>query len=495
MDKNYVISAGQTADFRNNAFVCVGTGRMALAMQECYLKDLAFIQQELGFEYIRGHGLFCDAMAIYDPYKDEDGTEHEHYNFTYLDRVFDAYLKLKIKPFIELGFMPEKMASGTQAIFWWRGNTTPPKDYDMWGRMVSALIQHCVERYGREQVVTWPVEVWNEPNLPGFWKDADQPAYLQLYKHSVTAVKRVLPEMKVGGPAVCGGDACLPWIRAFLTFCTENDLPVDFLARHIYMAQTPTRKGRYTYHEMCAPEFSVHEAEETRALVDSFPRFKGIPLHITEYNTSYNPRCPTHDTIYNAAVICGMLSRMGDVCDSYSYWTFSDVFEEVGPYDRPFHGGFGLLADRGIPKPTFWTYKFFSDLKGKCLLHEDDSVVTLDEKGVYHGVVWNLCKEEKTERKISLKIENGSKYMAVLRVVDHENANPLRVWHEMGEPCTLNDGMLRVLKEAAVPGIRAFRMDGDTLKITLSPNAVVGIELIPECKGMSPGYEYPENEN
>ncbi|MBO2517914.1 MAG: xylan 1,4-beta-xylosidase, partial [Clostridiales bacterium] len=208
-----------------------------------------------------------------------------------------------------------------------------------------------------------------------------------------------------------------------------------------------------------------------------------------------NPRCPTHDTIYNAAVICGMLSRMGDVCDSYSYWTFSDVFEEVGPYDRPFHGGFGLLADHGIRKPTFWAYRFFADLKGKCLLHEDDAIVTLDDKGIYHGVVWNMCQGEKKEKKISLKVDRAGGYLAVLRIVDHDNGNPLRVWHEMGEPCTLSENALRVLKEAAEPAIRAFRMEGDTLEITLSPNAVIGLELIPECKGMSPGYEYPGDEN
>ena len=93
-----------------------------------YQDQLKLVQEEIGFRYIRGHGLFCDDMAIYQPYTDADWIEHEAYNFTYLDRVVDSYLELGIKPFLELGFMPKRMASGKQTIFYWEGNTTPPAD-------------------------------------------------------------------------------------------------------------------------------------------------------------------------------------------------------------------------------------------------------------------------------------------------------------------------------------------------------------------------------
>jgi len=95
--------------------------------------------------------------------------------------------------------------------------------------------------------------------------------------------------------------------------------------------------------------------------VDSYEEFAGKDIHITEYNTSYIPNAPVHDTCYNAAYVAQMLSRLGDCHTSYSYWTFGDVFEELGVPFTPFHGGFGLVANGCIPKPTFWTFAFYKN--------------------------------------------------------------------------------------------------------------------------------------
>ena len=92
-----------------------------------------------------------------------------------IHKLIDEYIKVNIRPFLELGFMPYKLASGKQTIFYWKGNTTPPKDYKDWTELVTVTLTHLVKRYG-EQVYEWPIEVWNEPNLPGFWKDADMAA-------------------------------------------------------------------------------------------------------------------------------------------------------------------------------------------------------------------------------------------------------------------------------------------------------------------------------
>ena len=116
------IAADSQAKFNNNTAFCIGTGRMGLALQREYQQQLAMAQAECAFTHIRGHGLFSDDMAIYQPYQDTEGNWHEGYNFTYLDRVMDDYRAQGLKPFLELGFMPEKMASGTQTIFYWKGN-------------------------------------------------------------------------------------------------------------------------------------------------------------------------------------------------------------------------------------------------------------------------------------------------------------------------------------------------------------------------------------
>lgn len=128
--KKIVITKDSKVFFHNNVDYCVGTRRMGLALTEEYQEELRLVQKEIGFKHIRGHGLFCDDMAIFQTYE-EDGKVRVEYNYTYLDRVMDAYKKVGLRPFLELGFMPKKLASGSQTIFYWQGNTTPPKDYDI----------------------------------------------------------------------------------------------------------------------------------------------------------------------------------------------------------------------------------------------------------------------------------------------------------------------------------------------------------------------------
>ena len=127
-EKKVIIAEQSRAFFHNNVDYCIGTGRMGLALTQEYQEQLKLVQEEIGFRHIRGHGLFCDDMAIYQEYE-ENGEIRVEYNYTYLDRVMDSYAKVGLKPFLELGFMPGKLASGTQTIFYWKGNTTPPRDY------------------------------------------------------------------------------------------------------------------------------------------------------------------------------------------------------------------------------------------------------------------------------------------------------------------------------------------------------------------------------
>lgn len=491
MKKNISIKPENRVDFRNNAAFCVGTGRMGLALQQEYMDQLRYVQGECSFKHIRGHGLFSDDMAIFQCWKNEDGTERISYNFTYLDRVFDAYLAAGIKPFLELGFMPEKMASGTQTIFYWKGNTTPPADETKWTDMIKALLHHLVERYGYEEVSAWPCEVWNEPNLPGFWENADKQKYLRLYEISAKAVKEAIPDMKVGGPAVCGGSETPKWITDFLDFVKENNLPLDFVSRHAYMGETPQRQGRYLYHTMRTVEDLFSEMKGTRDAIDSYPEFKGMPMHITEFNTSYNPFCPIHDTNLNAAYIAGLLAVLGDVAASYSYWTFGDVFEEMGVPPTPFHGGFGMLANGMIQKPTYYTFRFFNNLKGECIYRDENLVVMRREDGSLEGVAWNLCRDERKVLELSLDLPAAADSVLLTETVDEECCNPLKMWHEMGEPASLTGEQLRLLKAAAQPLTESKPVAaGETPALTLKENGLVHFVLTPVKKQNDFGYDY-----
>lgn len=480
--------------FHNRVNYCVGTGRLGLALQEEYQRQLALVQEEIGFRYIRGHGLFSDDLAIYQEYE-EDGVRRAEYNFTYLDLVMDSYREKGLRPFLELGFMPEKLASGDQTIFYWKGNVTPPRDEEGWCALVQATLRHLMERYGPDEVVQWPVEVWNEPNLEGFWQGADQQAYFRLFEITFRAVKAVDSRFRVGGPAICGVQE-ERWMQAFLRFCREQRIPVDFITRHHYTTEKPERVGRYGYAKLHHPAEIRETLRRTREIVDSFPEFVGKEIHITEFNTSYIPNCPLHDTNRNAAYVAGMLSWLGDWNESYSYWTFGDIFEEQGVPFTPFHGGFGLVANGCIPKPTFWTFRFFKGLRGRCLCRTEEAVAVRRPDGAVRIVCWNLCLEgEDRETELTFRVPaEGEEYCLVQQLVDEVVCNPLKVWHDLGEPASLSAEQKALLQGCARPQIttRRLRAEGGivTVPVRLGRNAVAALELRPVRTCSDRGYDY-----
>ncbi len=483
----FTIDRNQSTTFNNQALFCIGTGRMHLALQKEYYEQLRKVQEEIGFSHIRGHGLFCDDLAIYQTYE-ENGEEKVEYNFTYLDRVFDTYRSLGLKPFVELGFMPDKLASGTQTIFYWKGNTTPPKDYTRWAELVKAVITHWISRYGREEVVTWPFEVWNEPNLPGFWENADMEEYFKLYEISSKAVKSCDARIRVGGPAICGVDD-VRWLKCFLNYCSEHRTPLDFVTRHAYATESPERNGHYDYQLLRDPKDFIMELRESRLIIDSYPEYTGMEMHITEFNTSYTPLNPIHDTNLNAAYIARLLSEMGDVCASYSYWTFGDVFEEAGVSFTPFSGCFGLLANGSIQKPTYWAFSFFKDLGTKAVARNEYFIITKDDQNNFHGVAWNP-EEGKVDCELTLDFTidtDDGEYVLIRKLVDEDVCNPLKTWIDLGEPANPNEQQLALLRAAACPQLRTRRfevIDGKAaFQIPLSSNALCYFELrriIPE---------------
>ena len=500
MNVDIFISSQNEVAFHNQVDYCIGTGRMGLALQREYQAQLKMVQDAIGFSHIRGHGLFCDDMAIYQEHI-VDGESIVEYNFTYLDMVMDSYLELGLKPFIELGFMPEKLARGTQTVFYWKGNVTPPRSYQGWRELIHALLHHLMDRYGADEVVTWPVEVWNEPNLPGFWEHADMQEYFRLFQESFEAVKEVDARFRVGGPAVCGGSDRV-WIRSFMEFCSENKIPVDFITRHHYATKFPDHVGHYGYAELLDPENKEDGfggLHSTREIIDSFPEYKGLEIHITEFNTSYIPNCPLHDTNQNAAYIAHQLSRLGDDNESYSYWTFGDIFEEQGVPFTPFHGGFGLVANGCIPKPTFWIFAFYKKLKekqGKCVYRDDNSVIMQMMDKSYRGIVWNMTLQRVgKEQTFTYHFEApAGEYCLLEKWVDEENCNPLKVWHDLGEPASLSREQEELIKSAAYPLVKTRRIKPQdkeaVIILPLEENAVVYFELKKVDPTPDRGYSY-----
>ena len=175
-----------------------GSGRAILSLRESYRRDLREVKRATNFDYIRFHAIFHDEVGVYD-----EGKEGRPiYNFSYVDQIYDGLLANGIRPFVELGFMPRKLASDlTPHPFWYKPYPSPPRDWDRWGELVEQFTRHLVARYGISEVARWYFEVWNEPNID-FWTGVPKEStYYHLYDVSARAVKRVDLRIRVGGPA------------------------------------------------------------------------------------------------------------------------------------------------------------------------------------------------------------------------------------------------------------------------------------------------------
>ena len=169
-----------------------GSGRAELTMRDSYRTDLREVKQITGFQYVRFHAILHDELGVYD----EDAKGNPVYNFSYVDQIYDGLLANGVKPFVEISFMPKKLALRPQDLhaFWYKQNVSPPKDYAKWDGLMTAFAQHLVERYGIDEVASWYFEVWNEPNID-FWTGRPaQQTYFELYDHTARALKAVEPE-------------------------------------------------------------------------------------------------------------------------------------------------------------------------------------------------------------------------------------------------------------------------------------------------------------
>jgi len=362
---------------------CVGAGRAAEGLRADWQQQLAYVRKECGFRYIRMHGLLTDDMAVYS----EDKNGKPLYNFMYVDVLFDFLHSIGIKPFVELGFMPARLASGSKTIFWWKGNVTPPKDYEKWAGLVQHLVEHFTERYGADEVKTWYFEVWNEPNLDGFWAGTQQD-YFKLYTYSARAIKSVNPSYRVGGPATAGA----AWEPEMIAYCHGNNVPLDFISTHAYGVKQGFLDefgNTGTVLDTNPMSLSGDVLQSRKEITQS--AMPGLELHYTEWSASYTPADPIHDSYHEAAYVLQKLKQVGNAANSMSYWVFTDIFEEPGPRFTPFHGGFGLLTIQGINKPVFYAYQFLNQL-GKIELANKDSSswVCRDSTGNIQVLAWDF---------------------------------------------------------------------------------------------------------
>ena len=452
----------------------VGSGRAALALRADWQKQMRRAHDELGVRHVRFHGILCDDMGTLVCESDE-----LLYSFFNTDQIFDFLLSIGMKPFVELSFMPSTLSSGGQTVFHYRANVTPPRDYAQWSVLIRKLVEHWVDRYGIEEVRQWFFEVWNEPNLTAFGS-GKQNEYFELYRYTVEAIKNIDKALQVGGPATADN----AWIDDFLNFCTENKLPADFISTHHYPTDSFGKPGDDTEAQLAASTRSALR-EEAR---DVRKKAGNRPVYYTEWCTSSNPRDPMHDDPYAAAFIVKTILEANGLVQGYSYWTFSDIFEENYFPSVPFHGGFGLQNIHGIAKPAYRAFQLLHELGTEMITVEgqhdtvDAWFVRDNRKATLILTNFALPRHpiEAEEVKFALK---GAKVAAraSIKRIDLEHANAKRRWEQMGKPEYLSAAMVAELNDVSrlreETVLTTFEKDTLSIEVSMRPQSVAAIQF------------------
>lgn len=450
------------------------------------LAQLGIQHRELGFRYVRFHAIFHDVLGTYHEVEGKPV-----YDCTRIDYLYDHLLVMGVRPFVELGFTPEAMKTSDQHIFYWKGNTSHPQ-MDRWAGLIAAFVRHLEQRYGSKEIRRWYFEVWNEPNLAGFWQDADQTAYFQLYDVTARTIKRIDPKLRVGGPATAGG----AWIPAFIAHVAQVGAPLDFITTHTYGVEGGflDQDGKADTKLSPSPDAIIGDVRKVRGQIQASHR-PGLPLYITEWSTSYTPRDAVHDSYVSAAYILTKLKACEGLAQGMSYWTFSDLFEEPGPPTAPFQGGFGLMTPEGIRKPAYFAYKYLNAL-GRTELKTPDtqSLVTWDD-GVLKALVWDFVtpRQDKTDRdfytkvlparsappvSLDLKHLRPGTYCVEIHRTGFDANDAYTAYLRMGSPASLSTEQRRKLQHLTrdIPEVRQLTIGptgAATLRIPMRTNDVV----------------------
>jgi xylan 1,4-beta-xylosidase len=468
-----------------------GSGHASLMLRQAYQADLAAVHSVTGIQYVRAHGILDDDNGVY--------TEDEHgnpvYNFTYVDQEYQALLDQHVRPVVEISFMPKHLAFNPDSLhpFWYKPNVSPPKSWERWDGLIRALATHLVAHFGADEVAQWYFEVWNEPNID-FWNGIPrQQSYFELYDHTSRDLKAVSPRLRVGGPATAAAD----WVDAFMAFVNQHGTPIDFVSSHGYADDTianlfPADQALHVPRPAAdAPEndrvsLAIHKV---RAQMDAAGH-KDLPLFWTEW--SVQGAADARDTTFVGPGLANTIRQADGAVQMMSFWTFSDVFEEGGPILQPFSGQFGLRAEYGINKPSFYDFALLHQLGTERLQNpSSDVLVTRAADGSLVLAVWNLvdpveggkpaAELSAPSRTVTLELHNVAADAAVtLERVDNDHGNVLPLYAKMGSPQYPTPAQVEDLNRGtALPAPEQRRLDRGKLVLTLEPNALVLIHVQP----------------
>lgn len=450
-----------------------GSGRAILTLRESWRRDARDVKQITGFQYVRFHAILQDDLGVYD----EDKEGKPVYNFSYVDQVYDGLLALGIKPFVEISFMPKKLASSqTPFAFWDQPVVSPPKDYGKWDALITAFCNHLIERYGIEEVASWYFEVWNEPNIDFWAGNPKQETYFELYDHTSRAVKSANQRLRVGGPST----AQAAWVDAMIAHAVSKNVPLDFVSTHVY--GNDTSKDVFKTEERIPRDQMVCRAvKKVHDQIGASQR-PNMPLIWSEFNAAYDNTVEVTDSIYMGPFMAHTISQCDGLTQYMSYWSVSDVFDEQGVVKQPFYGGFGLIAAGGIPKPAFFAFELLHYLGDERIANSSsDVLVTKAKDGALVLAAWNLVNPGDTGSPKTMELEfkgvDATAEVSIARV-DEQHGNSLGLYQKMGSPRNPTQAQIQQLvHESGLRAPETQRLSNGKLTLQLPVNGLAVIQV------------------
>jgi xylan 1,4-beta-xylosidase len=417
----------------------------------------------------------------------EDAQGRPVYDWTIVDRIFDTYRARGVRPYVEMGFMPEALSirpqpyqhnfrpgSGNIRTGW----AFPPKDYGKWEELIYQWVRHCVERYGRSEVASWYFQTWNEANLEKYYWGGNRDDFFKLHDAAVRAVRRALPEARVGGPDIAGMTDT--YLTAFMNHVREAGTPTDFLAFHAKGSPTFVDTGAGKGHVRMGIATHLKVADHEFAQIEAAPDFRAKPIVIGESDPEGCAACQgpanayRNGTMYSSYTAASfprlqaLAKRRQLNLEGILTWAFE--FE-----DQPYFAGFRQLTSAGIDLPVMNVFKMFSRMGGNYIQATSDRQVSLDEM-MATGVrgdpdvgavatidgkklaifVWHYHDDDLPgpEANIHLNLRRLPRAFAKQAKlthyrIDQEHSNSYAAWLAMGSPIAPSDAQREALLKAA----------------------------------------------
>lgn len=474
----------------------IGVSRAKELLFEAVRDQLKEAQHRMRFDFIKMHDILGDDLHVYSENIDGEPV----YNFNLTDQVLDFLLSIRLRPLIQLSFMPEALAANkNNRLFCGHIIVSEPSDLKKWCLLIRHFVTHLIDRYSLDEVKTWLFSVWNEPGTSNklFGLNSDE-AYYTLYKATYDTVKSIDPEFVFGGPASFSAyGKSDDWLLRFLEYADRAECRPDFITTHYYdidLSYEFFRQNKSQGALWLSPEpdsFSKHLG----LLLTQFQEigYGDTPVYITEWNSTTSHKDLLSDTCFKAAYIVKNAIRVIPKIDGLCYWLLTDLHEEHTLDPQIFHGGLGLFTVNGIRKPSYYALLFISRLGERVVYVNDGVVVT--ENGTetvvllynYHHYSENYARDiginvsyterysafpDKGRRNIDLEFSHLSgKYLITEQIINRNHGSAFDNFIKMGaiEPMTTEDR--DYLRNISVPQVKKSFLTAAPLRLSISLGA------------------------